>query len=67
MDQELPWDTAGGGRVVLPTTTGGPAGDTHLTADVTDSHMHKDGGLFHPFQVHMPIAWDSGVTGSPGP
>lgn len=33
----------------------GPAGGTHLTADVTDGHMDKDRGLFHPLQVHVPV------------
>lgn len=44
------WDGTGWGEAR------GPAGSTHLTTDVTDGHMDKDGGLFHPLQVHMPIA-----------
>lgn len=48
-------------------------GDTHLTTDVTDSHVHEDGGLFYPLQVHVPVAWSSvgqqghEVTASRGP
>lgn len=35
---------------------GRPCGGTHLTADVTDGHVDKDGGLLHALQVHVPIA-----------
>lgn len=35
---------------------GGPVGGAHLTTNVTDGHVDKDGGLFHPLQVHVPVA-----------
>lgn len=31
---------------------------THLTTDVINSHMNKDGCLFYTFQVHVSVTWN---------
>lgn len=40
--------------------------DTHLTTDVINSHMHKDGSLFYAFQVHVSVTWNRGSRAGTG-